>query len=82
MYLTSGWVQVLSANQHEATFEVRGKETYTTGFSVDSGWHCTCPARKHLCAHVLACMLVYPHEEPERPSLVGNDPEIDALLGG
>jgi hypothetical protein len=47
-----------------------------------SGWHCDCPARVQLCAHVLACQAIFDFEKIEKPAEAGPNVDIDALLNG
>lgn len=47
-----------------------------------SGWHCDCPARVQLCAHVLACQAVFDVSMVEKTEDTGPDVDIDALLNG
>lgn len=47
-----------------------------------SGWHCDCPARVQLCAHILACQAIFDVSLVEKPADDVPDVDIDALLGG
>lgn len=80
-YLVTGKVQVVAASKVNARFAVHGSDVYYTTFSKNVGWHCTCPARKHPCSHILACYQVYSAEEPTHAVIAAGDEEIDALLG-
>jgi hypothetical protein len=46
-----------------------------------SGWHCDCPARVQICAHVLACQTITDLEMPAGKPALAHDPEIDKILG-
>lgn len=61
-YLVEGRVQVMAANDISAWVEVQGsdKDPYVVRFGSEAGWWCDCPARKPLCAHVVAAKLVSP----------------------
>lgn len=82
-YLVAGKVKVIEADAASATIEVTGsgKEPYTVIFG-NAVWHCNCPARKPLCAHVIAAKLVSPLRNEKKGLAPLADPEIDALLVG
>lgn len=82
-YLTSGKVKVLRHSAFSAEIEVQGSDPvpYTVLFA-NATWACSCPARKPLCAHVLAAKLI----SPLRTETGGFAPKpvagLDALLSG
>lgn len=56
-------------------------DPYIVRFNAN-GWHCDCPARVQVCAHVLACQTITDFEPVGgTPVLSSRDPEIDAILG-
>lgn len=75
-YLLDGRVRVIEHSEGSALVEVQGTDSdpYVVRFSSlgsdDAGrgvWHCTCPSRKSLCAHVIAVKLVSAHREAQVP---------------
>jgi len=57
-YLTDGKVKVLSCNAKTAVIEVSGSDSTPYVVQFNGVWACDCPARKPLCAHVIAAQLV------------------------
>lgn len=81
-YLTTGKVRVLEHDDSSALITVQGsaKEPYNVIFG-NATWHCSCPARKPLCAHVIAAKLISPLRKEAKGLNPDKDPEIDAVLG-
>lgn len=61
-YLTEGRVKVVAVDASHTHLEVQGTDLYEVTFR--AGWVCNCPARKPMCAHVIAAQLICPHREP------------------
>lgn len=56
-------------------------DPYIVRFNAN-GWHCDCPARVQICAHVLACQTITDFDPANSSPVIGTpDPEIDAILG-
>lgn len=56
-------------------------DPYIVRFNAN-GWHCDCPARVQICAHVLACQTITDFEPVNSAPVLGSpDPDIDAMLG-
>lgn len=59
-----------------------GGDPYYVKFN-QTGWHCDCPARVQVCAHILACMTITDFAAlagGNKPSSFPVDPSIDELL--
>lgn len=86
-YLLSGRVKVqYLADEERVDFLAhvtpkQGGDPYFVKFN-PLGWHCDCPARVQVCAHILACQTITDFQNPDaKPTFVA-DPSIDALLDG
>lgn len=81
-YLTSGKVKVLEHDAKSCVMVVQGsgKEPYNIIFG-NATWHCDCPARKPLCAHVIAAKLISPLRTEVKGLAPLKDPAIDEILG-
>lgn len=81
-YLTGGKVRVIEHDDSSCLITVQGsgKEPYSVIFG-NATWHCSCPARKPLCAHVIAAKLISPLRTEVKGLAPLKDPEIDDLLG-
>src|SRR4051812_41154597 len=77
-YLIEGRVQVMSADDETAWVEVHGSdsEPYVVRFA-KGVWWCNCPARKPLCAHVVAARLVSPLRAKVDAIKLGEPGELD-----
>lgn len=67
---------VTSANQEPG-------DPYFVTFN-ETGWHCDCPARVQVCAHILACQTITDFQNSEKPAhpTFTKSPDMDALLEG
>lgn len=81
LYLTEGKVQVLEHDDASCLITVQGsdKEPYNVIYG-NAVWHCTCPARKALCAHVIAAKLISPLRTEAKGLAPVANPLMDELL--
>lgn len=81
-YLAEGRIKVIQATPTEALIHAHGsgKDPYDVRYQAGI-WTCSCPARKPLCAHVIAAHLISPLRDGDSGNLSQNlDPEIDKIL--
>lgn len=88
-YLLAGRVRITGLETgYACTAEVysanQDGEPYRVHFN-NSGWHCDCPARVQLCAHILAVQTVTDLKVDKSAAMSftpKNDVTIDEILGG
>lgn len=80
-YLVSGKVKVLEHDAYSALITVQGSDTgpYNVIFG-NATWVCSCPARKPLCAHVVAAKLISPLRIEVKGFAPNKNPAVDAIL--